>query len=66
MWQYDSIFLALYNEHVTPALVQSPTVSEDTLFPPRSDESVALELDANKSDVNKPPSYSSKINWLVQ
>ena len=63
MWQYDSISLALYNEHVTPALVQSPTVSEDTLFPPRSDESVALELDANKSDVNKPPIHQKLIDW---
>ena len=44
-------------------MVQSPTVSEDTLFPPRSDESVALELDANKSDVNKPPIHQKLIDW---
>ena len=36
----DSNFLALDNEHVTPALVQSPTVSEETLGPSSSDESV--------------------------
>ena len=59
----DSISLALDNEDVTPALVQSPTVSEDTLGPSSSDESVVLELDANKSNVNKPPIHQKLIDW---
>ena len=59
----DSISLVLDNKHVTPALVQSPTVSEDTLGPSSSDESVALELDANKSDVNKLPIHQKLIDW---